>query len=149
MADLEQIAAAADAAASRTPSVVLNALVPTAPAAFGLRLRKFSLGAYLALEKLDHPFVRAAAGSKVEVTSLDVATALFVMVTPSADVFAAIESGDINAAILETADRADMANLEAGTAALMAHLERGLEPSMPMRSSSGAAQKKTADSAGS
>lgn len=149
MANLEQIAAAAELAASRTPSVVVNALVPSAPTVFGLRLRKFSLGSYLALEKLNHPFVRAAGGSKVEVTSHDVATALFVMVTPSADVFAAIESGTVAAAILDVADRADMSNLEAGAADLMSHLERGLEPSMPMRSSGGSAQKKTAASAGS
>ena len=148
MANLEQIAAAADTAAARTPSVVINALVPALPMVFGLRLRKFSLGSYLALEKLDHPFVRAAAGSKVEVSAHDIATALHVLTTPSADVFEQIANGTITTAIMQTADRADMGRIESCASALMAHIERGLEPSMPMRSSTGGSQKKTADSAG-
>lgn len=145
---LDRIAAAVEQAGSRTPSVVLNALLPEPPTVFGMRLRKFSLGSYLALEKLGHPFVVAAAGGRVDVTTHDAAAALYVLTTPSADVFAAIAAGTVADEILATADRADMEDLKSSVSLLMSHIERGLEPSMPMRSASGGSQKKTADSVG-
>ncbi|MCW1921325.1 hypothetical protein OKA05_02100 [Luteolibacter arcticus] len=117
------------------------------PELFGLKLRKFRLGQYLALERLGHPFVLAAGGQQVEVTRWDFATALYVMATPSADVFAAIESGRVKAAICELADRAELADFEEGTKTLLAHIERALSPLMPMKSTAGG-QKKTADSGG-
>jgi len=148
MSNLEKIAAAMESAGSRTPGVVIDAFAQACPEVFGLRLRKFSFGAFLALEKLGHPFVAAVAGSKVEATAHDIATALHVLVTPSAVIFQQIEAGTIRDAIMETADRADLSNLAAGTDALLAHIERALEPLMPMRVPEGAAQKKTAASAG-
>jgi hypothetical protein len=147
-ANLEKIAAAVEAAGSRTPSVVLDAFLPEAPEVFGLPLRKFSLGAYLALEKLGHPFVLAANGQQVEISRWDFATALYIMATPSAEVFEAVERGRVKAAICEIADRAELHDFEQGTKILLAHIERGLAPLMPMRSATGSAQKKTAASGG-
>ena len=128
--------------------VVLDAFLPETPELFGLRLRKFSLGSYLALEKLGHPFVLSAAGQQVEVSRWDFAAALYVMATPSAEVFDAIERGQVKAAILEVADRAELHDFEEGTKILLAHIEHGLAPLMPMKEPTGGAQKKTADSVG-
>jgi hypothetical protein len=146
--NLERIASAVEAAGSTTPSVVIDAFLPELPELFGLKLRKFRLGTYLALEKLGHPFVLAATGMEVEVSRWDFVTALYVMATPSADVFAAIESGTVKSAILNLADCAELNDFEEGAKILLAHIERGLASLMPMRSASGSSQKKTADSVG-
>jgi len=142
--NLEKIADAVVEAGGRTPSAVVAAFVPESPVVFGTRLRPVSLGTWLAFEKVAHPFVTGGDN----VTTYDFAAALYILSTPSAEVFRAIRENDFEAAVLAIADETPIDQIEPAVAALQAHLERAFATAMPMRSGHEGGQKKTVASAG-
>lgn len=82
MGDFEKLAAASDEHAARsgkTPSVVLDALLPGDAEVCGIRIHAFTLGMLLLLEKIDHPEI-----SGKEASISDSANALYIFAAPLA-----------------------------------------------------------------
>jgi hypothetical protein len=100
----EQLAAAQttlNAAASRTPSRVLDAFFPEIIVAAGLTLQPFTLGSYMLLEKVGSPLISGG-----DVRAADVATAAVLLSLPAARARSlAADRAALDAAAFDFADR--------------------------------------------
>lgn len=143
---LQDIAAAMERTEGRNPSAVTNAFFADGPEVFGRKLRPVSLGAWLVLERIKHPFVTAGAE---EITPFDIVTALYVLSVPSSVAMAAVKAGSFEEEAWKIADDSPLSDIDGAIDALKDHIEASFATALPMRSPTGdGGQKKTAASDG-
>jgi hypothetical protein len=118
-------AARVTADAGSTPSVVLDAFMPTPITVGKITIPPFRLGKYLLLERLKSPLVRDDAR---EITNDQVLEAVFAMATPTPQVLALLARDNaklaLTEAIWEFADTIPLADLAALGAAIQTQMQR-------------------------
>jgi hypothetical protein len=114
----------------KTPSVVLDAFFPATITVAGLVLKhRFTVKHWLALEKIESPFVSAGAAVKM----LDAVRALYIISLAPADVFVRV-SGDREAfetEAVELAGRIPLAELAGIVKAIYRHMNAGFVTAPP------------------
>ena len=144
--ELADIAEAVMTAPGTTPSAVIEAFLPDTKTVFGQMLRPVSIGTWMALEKIGHPFVTG--GEEKDISPHDVACALYILTTDTPTVFAALRDNDFERAVLTLMDRLPLGEMERSLAIMQDHFAAALANVVPMSSPHDSGQKKTAALAG-
>ena len=117
--------------AGKTPSTVVAAFAPDPLYVAGIEMRPIRMRTWLALEKIDSPFIHGAGG---EISIEDLLRTLYVICAPADKVRAALRAGEaaLDAAVDEFAERIPLAELPQITAKLAAHLTAEFSPRADM-----------------
>lgn len=141
---LDDISAAMTAADGRTPTEVIDAFLPDCPDTFAGRMIPLTAGHYLALAKLNHPFVHR----NEEWDAAQLAIAMFCFTRPSREIFASIDGGTFEKDLFAFLEGVPAAEMEKAASGIFSHWKAAFSTAIPMKSPHAGAQKKTADSAG-
>ena len=117
--------------AGKTPSTVVDAFAPDPLDIAGIELKPIRMRTWLALEKIDSPFIHGTGG---EITTEDLLRALYVITQPAAEVRAAIRGLDValSEAVDTFAESIPIAALPQITAKLAEHLAAEFSPRADM-----------------
>ena len=144
---LEDIQAAVIADPGTTPRAVIDAFLPTGRTVFGQMLRPVSIGTWMALEKIGHPFVTGT--KEADITPHDIACALYILTTDTPTVFDALRSNMFEHSVLALMDRLPLGEMKESLETMQDHFTKALDNMVPMSSPHDTGQKKKAASAGS
>lgn len=126
---LEQLAAAMEEVAGKTPKEVLEAFIPVATSAAGVPLVPLKLGHEMILAQLNHPF---ATGRKLDDT--DVLMAFFVFSRPSTEGFAMIADGSFDATFFQFLETLPADDIKSIAPCIVTHWATARATAIEMRS---------------
>lgn len=142
--ELEDLAAAVNAADGKTPSALLDAFLPKPSTFLGNRLLPLTAGHELLLSQVSHPLANGG-----EWKDMDVMMALFIFSKPSRELFSFIADDTFESeffAFLDSVPSGDVAKLGD---AMVSHWLKSRSTALAMESPDSNAQKKTEGSDGS
>jgi hypothetical protein len=117
------------------PRPVVDAIYPDKIVIGGVEMREMSLGTWLFLQKINHPFLKIAkiqsGKAKVDISMFDVVSLLFVMSHLPSECAALQRNGKFETAVTEFADQIPAAEIPQLPEAIRVYFSKQFETAIP------------------